>query len=319
MLVSICIPTYKRPGLLREAVESVLGQTYRPIDIVVSDDSPDDETERRIADLIACGTVRYVRNAPSLGQAANCNRLLDLARGDLLMLLHDDDLLVADAMSHLVRCFEEQDGLTAAYGKQYVVSEDGTRDEAASASLNAAYRRSQAFAGRQVLPLRSGLTAQFPNDGFLVRTDVARRVRYREAPEVGDACDFDFGLRLSAVADAFYFLDDYTAMYRLTSVGVSPNNNYANLTFDLVAQVAVPGELESERQQQLRTFAAPAVYRWLALGNRTAAIRVYRSAAYGWRRRLSFQGILQAGLMLCPPALGHQVIKLGRFLRGRMA
>ena len=43
-LVSVIIPVYNRPTLLREAVASVLVQTYRPIEIIIVDDGSTDET-----------------------------------------------------------------------------------------------------------------------------------------------------------------------------------------------------------------------------------------------------------------------------------
>ena len=45
-MVSIIIPTYKRPDTLKRAIESALAQTYRPIEIIVVDDN-DPDTEGR--------------------------------------------------------------------------------------------------------------------------------------------------------------------------------------------------------------------------------------------------------------------------------
>ena len=44
-LVTILIPTYNRPQYLKFALESVLNQTYQNLEIVISDNSPNDETE----------------------------------------------------------------------------------------------------------------------------------------------------------------------------------------------------------------------------------------------------------------------------------
>jgi len=317
MLISICVPTCNRPGLVREAVDSARAQTYRPIEVVVSDDSTNNDTERALADLIGSGNVRYVRNAPSLGQVGNVNRLFDLAQGEFLVLLHDDDLLQSDAVASLANCFAATSGLTAAYGKQWVIGQDGAIDEAASEALNTAYHRTPDRAGRQPSALLAGLTAQFPNDGYLLRTDVARAIRYRTDPSVGDACDFDFGLRLAAAVDGFYFLDQYTAKYRVAGRSVSTGNNYTNLTFDLLAGAKLPDDLEEFRQSLLRRYAQPAVNKWLAIGDRRAALRVFRSSAYGWRRRAAVTGLLHAGLLLCPPSLTRWLIGRVRSSRSR--
>ena len=270
-----------------------------------------------LADLIAAGRVRYVRNSPPLRQAGNVNRLFDLAAGEFLALLHDDDLLLPDAVASLAACFDADPALTAAFGKQYLVDADGRVDEAGSDRLNADYRRTAAEAGRQPSAVGSAVATQFPNDGYLVRTDVARRVRYRDDPAVGDACDLDFGLRLAAVADGFYFLDRYTAKYRVTGASVSAGNNYTHLTFDLLAGVTLPPQLEPLRQERLARYAPQAVNRWLTLGDRRRAWQVFTSAAYPWRRRLSPRGLVQAGLLALPPGLARRVVTTAKRVRGR--
>ncbi len=63
-LVSTIIPVYNRAEMLCEAVESVLAQTYRPVEIIISDDGSTDETPR-VAQSLAneySDVIRYVRN-----------------------------------------------------------------------------------------------------------------------------------------------------------------------------------------------------------------------------------------------------------------
>ena len=92
--ISICIPTYKRTELLRIALNSCVAQTFQDFEIVISDDSPDTRTQEMVRNFSAPQSVRYVRNEPGLGQARNVNQLFQLARGEFLALLHDDDTLI---------------------------------------------------------------------------------------------------------------------------------------------------------------------------------------------------------------------------------
>src|SRR4051812_17898156 len=121
-LVSICIPAWERPALALAAARSALAQTYPEIEVVVADDSRTDSVQTAFASLSHELRVRYYRNSKRLGQAGNVNRLFQLARGERLVLLHDDDVLYADAIEVLDRCWREHAGLLACYGKQYVIA-----------------------------------------------------------------------------------------------------------------------------------------------------------------------------------------------------
>ena len=65
-LVSILIPTYNRPHYFKIALESALAQTYSNIEIIIGDDSTNDETETLIHEqyLPHYKNVTYIRNTP---------------------------------------------------------------------------------------------------------------------------------------------------------------------------------------------------------------------------------------------------------------
>src|SRR5690349_13450286 len=89
-LVSILIPTFERPHLLGEAIDSALAQTYPHVEVLVGDDSRDGRTEALVRGHPAASRIDYEHNARPLGQAGNVNRLFDRARGDRVIVLHDD-------------------------------------------------------------------------------------------------------------------------------------------------------------------------------------------------------------------------------------
>ncbi|HYE84800.1 MAG TPA: glycosyltransferase [Vicinamibacterales bacterium] len=106
-LVSTIIPVYQRPGLLEEAVASVLAQTYRPIEILIVDDGSTDATGdvgRRLASEHP-NIVRYYWQPhavfPASGWTHARNRGLAEIRGEFVQFLDSDDLL-------LPRKFERQ-------------------------------------------------------------------------------------------------------------------------------------------------------------------------------------------------------------------
>jgi glycosyltransferase involved in cell wall biosynthesis len=93
-LVSVMMPTYNAAPFVAESIESVLAQTYQPIELLVVDDASEDETPaivegyaRRYPDRI-----RFRRGAERLGPCRRRNDALDLARGSLIAWLDHDDL-----------------------------------------------------------------------------------------------------------------------------------------------------------------------------------------------------------------------------------
>ena len=88
-LVSVIIPTYNRAALLCAAVDSVLQQTYRNIEIIVIDDGSTDETAEAVARY--GNRVRYTRR-PNTGVNPARNLGLKQARGEFVALLDSDDL-----------------------------------------------------------------------------------------------------------------------------------------------------------------------------------------------------------------------------------
>ncbi|MCA9052371.1 MAG: glycosyltransferase family 2 protein [Planctomycetaceae bacterium] len=93
-LVSTIIPVFNRPAMLREAVGSVLRQTYRPIEIIIIDDGSTDETPR-VASALAIehsGVIQVLTQSNS-GPGAARNLGLQAARGAYIQYLDSDDLL----------------------------------------------------------------------------------------------------------------------------------------------------------------------------------------------------------------------------------
>jgi len=87
--------------MLREAIASVLDQSYSELEIWVSDDDSTDDTEAVVAS-ITDERVHYVRQRKHSGLHANFNHCLTLGCAPLLVILGDDDLMRRDNIEHKV-------------------------------------------------------------------------------------------------------------------------------------------------------------------------------------------------------------------------
>lgn len=100
-LVSIVLPTYNRAYLLRQAVESVLAQTYPNIELLIVDDCSPDDTSDVVA-TIEDPRVRYSRNEQNLKLPGALNRGFDLAQGEFLTWTSDDNCFKPTAIERMV-------------------------------------------------------------------------------------------------------------------------------------------------------------------------------------------------------------------------
>lgn len=92
MKVSVLTPIYKtNERFLREAIESVLGQTFRDFEFLILDDCPNDNRETVVRSYDDSRIV-YLKNDRNLGISAARNRLLDLAKGEYLAVFDHDDI-----------------------------------------------------------------------------------------------------------------------------------------------------------------------------------------------------------------------------------
>ncbi|MDE1184399.1 glycosyltransferase [Paraburkholderia sp.] len=302
-LISICIPTCNRAQLLEQAIESCLAQSYPDVEIVINDDSRDEsaaEVERMLLRLRARGgaPIRYERNVPRLGQANNVNRLFARARGARLVLLHDDDLLAPGALDMLARCWTLHPDVSIAFGKQRVVSNDGTPRADATERLNRDYLRIPERAGLLKVPALAGIDQMFPNNGYLIDTLSARAIGYDATDRVLDACDFDFGLRLCCAASGVCFVDEFIAMSRETEQSISRHALPAMHAYAALAATDVPADARAAREAALRRLAPRAASAFARAGQAAVAWRILLSSRYPMRERLSARFVFHAMLAL---------------------
>lgn len=93
VLVSIIMPAYNCEKYLRDAIKSVIGQTYPNWELIVIDDGSKDNTAAIVDDFVKSDPrIRLVKNGRNLGVSAARNRGISLANGDWIAFLDSDDI-----------------------------------------------------------------------------------------------------------------------------------------------------------------------------------------------------------------------------------
>jgi len=95
-LVSVIIPTYKRSDTLPRAIQSVLNQTYRDIEIIVVDDNNPEShdralTEKAMSSFFSNEKIKYVKHDTNRNGSAARNTGFMHSNGEFIMFLDDDD------------------------------------------------------------------------------------------------------------------------------------------------------------------------------------------------------------------------------------
>lgn len=104
--VSICIPTYNRSDILPVAVRSAINQTYKNIEIIISDNNSSNEHWTINQKLTTYDPrIHLHRNSVNLGFVGNLNECLKIAEGDLIIFLCDDDELLPTVVEKEVELF----------------------------------------------------------------------------------------------------------------------------------------------------------------------------------------------------------------------
>ena len=104
MDISVIIPTYNRRNTLPRAVESVLNQIYKPIEIIVVDDGSTDGTKEMFSEMYPL--VRYIYQANS-GVSSARNTGINSASGDWIALLDSDDEWLPDKLDRQVKLLQD--------------------------------------------------------------------------------------------------------------------------------------------------------------------------------------------------------------------
>ncbi len=93
-LISIGLPVFNGSNFLAEAIESVLNQTYKNFELIISDNASTDSTPE-ICEKFASedGRIQYYRNEKNLGAGANYDRCFHLSSGEFFKWIAHDDII----------------------------------------------------------------------------------------------------------------------------------------------------------------------------------------------------------------------------------
>jgi len=137
-LVSIIVITYNSSKFVLETLESAKAQTYRNIELIVSDDASTDNTVEICREWLEENRERFVRTElitikNNSGIPANCNRGVKAAKGEWVKLIAGDDVLFSDCIIQNILFCKKTPGAEIVFSKILLFSQNKTE------SINSIY------------------------------------------------------------------------------------------------------------------------------------------------------------------------------------
>jgi glycosyltransferase involved in cell wall biosynthesis len=309
------MPTRNRPELLERAIGSVIvaaGPVADQVEVAVSDGSTDDASGEVVARLLGDwpGGHRYVWNRPALDLPGNMNRATNLASGQWILQLHDDDLLRPGA----ARTVLDAVGRTRPDERVLLFGVDVV-------ALDETIRKSQTFRREVYLPPAEAMKHVLRNSSFVrLPAAVVHRKAFEEEggfeATLGATCDTDMWMRLfsrygvrcvphTTCAYTVHEAATTTGMFnpdiiranmeifeRAVARGIAPERSIRRWETDFFYQFILGGAYRRLRQHQraeargvLRLFDLPEI-RDLGVSPRWLPVRAaFVAATAGTRRR----------------------------------
>lgn len=134
-LVSVIMPAYNGEKYIREAIESILGQSYDNFELIIIDDCSLDGT-MDIVNAISDNRIRIFNNEKNMGIAYSRNYALEKSRGKYIAIMDDDDISFPYRLEEQVKLLEEREDIDIVGGKVQMIDDAGNIIECNDFVLN---------------------------------------------------------------------------------------------------------------------------------------------------------------------------------------
>jgi|ERR1019366_82900 glycosyltransferase involved in cell wall biosynthesis len=105
MLVSVLMPVYNGENFLKEAIESILKQTYKFFEFIIINDGSTDKSEEIILSFND-SRIRYIKNDENIKLVATLNKAISLAKGKYIVRMDADDVALPNRIEEQVKFME---------------------------------------------------------------------------------------------------------------------------------------------------------------------------------------------------------------------
>ena len=228
-LVSIGLLTYNRPLSFKKALDSLVSQSYKNIEIIIGDNSENNETEKIYKKYIKDKRIKYYKHNENIGMMANYKFVLDLAKGKYFMWSSDDDYWDNTFIEKAVQKLEGCPAAAACWPSINFFDENGTillRPDIDNQDLS-----NDTIIKRLLKANLRGISAQVY---CLIKTDIAKEFSFDNYQIVGIDVVFVNHLLLSGKC---LMINEPLFNYKLSSTSAYERHNYKSTIYNEYARI----------------------------------------------------------------------------------
>lgn len=194
--IQLFIATYNRPHLVLNAIHSALNQNCNSFEIIVSDNSVNDDTEKLVSQIVD-KRLSYKKRRPSLPVIDHLNAILQDVTAEYFLIFHDDDLMHPDMLNELYRNIISDRSLLAIGANAKIITQGISPNRV---MLKKKY-------GDLLIRTRDQMVYQYlvkrgivPFSSYLYRSDVAKKLRF-DPENGGKHCDLAFMIDVASMGN----------------------------------------------------------------------------------------------------------------------
>jgi GT2 family glycosyltransferase len=185
--LSVLMPAHNGERFLRQAVASVLAQTYEAFELIVVDDASTDQTAEILASFDD-PRLRILRNSKNLGIVGSLNRAMSAAAGRYIARMDADDLCVPTRFARQVAFLEQHADVTLVGSNKFILSGGQVRDDSRAIDDDPELLRCLFYFSNPVA-----------HPTMMFRAEIVSKLGTYLNPDMQYAEDFDFSHRVLAL------------------------------------------------------------------------------------------------------------------------
>jgi glycosyltransferase involved in cell wall biosynthesis len=212
--VSICIPTYNGELYIKEAIDSVLSQSYYNCEILVVDDCSTDSTVDLIEEYHD-NRIKLIRNDTNIGMVNNWNKCLKESKGEYVQFLFQDDILFKDCIIKKLNAFNNDNRVNMVFGASKIIDSNGV------VLSGRRYSKHDHLINGCEIAYKSFLFKNYFGEpsNVMFKKDITKNIGYFNN-NMSYIVDQDYWIRMSAQGYVYY-LSDYLMKFRISRTAMT--------------------------------------------------------------------------------------------------